>query len=46
MQAGNLPDKIEIELEAKKSNTDELDKKSPIEKIFKNIEIREDQYVS
>lgn len=42
MQAGNLPDKIEIELEAKKSNTDELDKKSPIEKIFKNIEIRED----
>ncbi len=42
MQAGNLPDKIEIELEAKKSNSDELDKKSPIEKIFKNIEIRED----
>lgn len=42
MQAGNLPDKIEIELEAKKCNSDELDKKSPIEKIFKNIEIRED----
>lgn len=42
MKVGNLPEKIEIELEQIKLNSDDIENKSPIEKIFKNIEIRED----
>ena len=42
MKEGTLPDKIQIECQDEKSEEKSKDSESPIQQVFKNIEIRED----